>query len=86
MVTLIMYGLVVGSVYGVVALGFVLIYKSSSVLSLAQGSLLMLGGFTTLAISQMLPGGVGFFIIAILLTLVIAILFASAWRSPPPVP
>lgn len=75
MVETIVFGLVVGAVYGVVALGFVLIYKSSAVLNLAQGSLLMLGGFTTLAISQMLPGGVGFFIIAVLLTMVIAILF-----------
>ena len=70
----VMYGLVVGAVYGVVALGFVLIYKSSSVLNLAQGALLMLGGFTCLQISQMLPGGVWFFVLAVLITLVIAAL------------
>ena len=70
----VMYGLVVGAVYGVVALGFVLIYKSSSILNLAQGALLMLGGFTCLQISQMLPGGVWFFVLAVLITLVIAAL------------
>lgn len=70
----IIYGLVVGAVYGVVALGFVLIYKSSSVLNLAQGALLMLGGFTCLQIYQWLPGGVLFFILAVIVTLVIAAL------------
>jgi len=70
----IVFGLVVGAVYGVVALGFVLIYKSSSVLNLAQGALLMLGGFTCLQIARFLPGGIGFFILAVLITLVIAIL------------
>jgi len=68
------YGLVVGAVYGVVALGFVLIYKSSSVLNLAQGALLMLGGFICLQISQMLPGGILFFILAVIITVIIAAL------------
>ena len=66
------YGLVVGAVYGVVALGFALIYKSSAVLNLAQGSLLMLGGFITLSLYELLPEGVVFFMIAVLLSLVIA--------------
>jgi branched-chain amino acid transport system permease protein len=72
------YGLVVGAVYGVVALGFVLIYKSSSVLNLAQGALLMLGGFICLQISQWLPGGIWFFILAVFFTLVIAALLGFA--------
>jgi branched-chain amino acid transport system permease protein len=70
----VIYGLIVGAVYGVVALGFVLIYKSSAVLNLAQGSLLMLGGFITLSVYQFLPQGVGFFIVAVLLSMVIATL------------
>jgi len=74
MAVLIINGLVVGAVYGMVALGFVLIYKSSSVLNLAQGALLMLGGFACLVLSQMLPSGVWFFILAVLLTLLIAVL------------
>jgi len=68
------YGLVVGAIYGVVALGFVLIYKSSSVLNLAQGALLMLGGFICLSISEMFPGGIWFFILAVIITLIIAAL------------
>ena len=74
MIETVIYGLIVGAVYGVVALGFVLIYKSSAVLNLAQGALLMLGGFITLSVYQSLPQGVGFFIVAVLITMVIATL------------
>ena len=38
-------GLAIGSVYGLVALGFVLIFKSTDVFNFAQGDLLMVGGF-----------------------------------------
>jgi len=48
---LIVTGLVLGSVYALVALGFVLIYKSTSVLNFAQGELLMLGAYICLALT-----------------------------------
>src|SRR5205085_291162 len=38
-------GLVVGSIYALVALGFVIIYKSSGVLNFAQGEFLLLGAY-----------------------------------------
>jgi branched-chain amino acid transport system permease protein len=38
-------GLAIGSVYGLVALGFVLIFKSTDVVNFAQGDLLMVGGY-----------------------------------------
>jgi branched-chain amino acid transport system permease protein len=38
-------GLAVGCIYGLVALGFVLIYKSTELVNFAQGDLLMLGAF-----------------------------------------
>ena len=38
-------GLAVGCIYGLVALGFVLIYKASETVNFAQGDLLMLGAF-----------------------------------------
>jgi branched-chain amino acid transport system permease protein len=47
---LVMNGLVVGSIYALVALGFVVIYKASSVLNFAQGEFLMLGAYVCLAI------------------------------------
>ena len=38
-------GIALGCIYGLVALGFVLIYKATEVVNFAQGDLLMLGGF-----------------------------------------
>jgi len=38
-------GLAVGSIYGLSALGFVIIYKSTGILNVAQGGLVMLGSF-----------------------------------------
>jgi branched-chain amino acid transport system permease protein len=43
-------GLVVGGIYALVALGFVIIYKSSGILNFAQGEFLMLGAYVCLAI------------------------------------
>lgn len=44
-VNLIINGLLVGSVYSLICLSMVLIYKGSKVLNLAQGELLMLAGY-----------------------------------------
>jgi len=43
-------GLVVGSIYSLVALGFVIIYKSSGILNFAQGEFLLLGAYVFLAV------------------------------------
>lgn len=42
---LLINGLAIGCVYGLVALGFVLIYKAGEVVNFAQGELMMLGAF-----------------------------------------
>ena len=42
-------GMLVGLMYSLVAIGIVLIYKSSSVPNLAQGSMTMLGAYVVLA-------------------------------------
>jgi branched-chain amino acid transport system permease protein len=42
---LLINGLLIGSVYSLICLSMVLIYKGSKVLNLAQGELLMLGGY-----------------------------------------
>src|SRR5512138_2204485 len=46
---LVLNGLVIGSIYALVGLGFVIIYKSSSILNFAQGEFLMLGAYVCLA-------------------------------------
>jgi branched-chain amino acid transport system permease protein len=45
---LVINGLVVGSIYALVATGFVIIYKSTSALNLAQGEFLMVGAYACL--------------------------------------
>jgi branched-chain amino acid transport system permease protein len=47
---LVINGLVVGSIYALVAMGFVIIYKSTSVLNFAQGEFLLLGAYVSLAL------------------------------------
>jgi branched-chain amino acid transport system permease protein len=49
-VQLVLNGLVIGSIYALVGMGFVIIYKSSSILNFAQGEFLMLGAYVCLAI------------------------------------
>jgi branched-chain amino acid transport system permease protein len=64
-------GLVVGSIYALVALGFVLIYKSTSILNFAQGELLMFGAYVclTLTVELKIP-----FVFSFMLTLVFSFL------------
>ena len=49
---LLLNGLVVGSIYSLVAIGFVIIFKASGVLNFAQGEFLLLGAYVFLAISS----------------------------------
>ena len=46
---LIISGVALGCIYGLIALGFVLIYKATETVSFAQGELMMLGAFAGLA-------------------------------------
>jgi len=48
---LVMSGIVVGSIYALSALGFVLIYKSSRVLNIAHGQIIASGAFITYALT-----------------------------------
>ncbi len=63
-------GIMVGGIYALVALGWVLIYKCSGVLNLAMGELTLIGAYVTLTFYQMgLP-----FILAVLFTLIVGII------------
>ncbi len=62
-------GILVGGIYALVALGWVLIYKCSGVLNLAMGELTLIGAYVTLTFYQMgLP-----FILAVVGTLIVGI-------------
>ena len=50
-------GIAQGCAYGLIALGFVLIYKATEVVNFAHGEFMMLGAFTVLAFSEALGWG-----------------------------
>ncbi len=68
---LVINGLVVGSVYALVALGFVIIFKSTSVVNFAQGEFLLLGAYISLAV-------VGQFNVPFWIALTITLIFSVA--------
>lgn len=72
---LVINGLVVGSIYSLVALGFVIIYKATKVVNFAQGELVMVGAYICfgLTVQLQLP-----FWVAFLLTLVVSVLVGLA--------
>ena len=51
---LLISGIAQGCIYGLIALGFVLIYKATETVSFAQGELMMLGAFCALALLTVL--------------------------------
>lgn len=68
LLNLLINGLVVGSVYSMISLSMVLIYKGSKVLNLAQGELLMLGGYVGLLLMNTLHLH---FLLALLVTMIV---------------
>ncbi len=64
-VQLVVTGVMLGSIFALVALGWVLIYKCSGVLNLAMGELTLIGGYVCLALYQrfvtFMPLGYAFF-------------------------
>jgi branched-chain amino acid transport system permease protein len=59
--SLLLNGISLGAIYALVALGFVIIFKASEVVSFTQGSLLLLGAYTTARLS----GPLGFWLAAL---------------------
>ena len=68
---LLVTGIVTGSVYALVALGFVLIYKSTSIINFAQGEFVLVGAYVCLWVVADL--GVPF-IPAFIITVIIAVI------------
>lgn len=69
---LVISGLVIGGVYALVALGFVLIYKASDVINFAQGEFLLIGAHLTLTFMlvynlPLIPAVLGALLVAVLL-------------------
>lgn len=65
-------GLLAGTLYSLVAIGFVLIYKASGVFNFAQGSMLLFAALTFVSLrEQGMP-----FVVALLLTVIVMIVGA----------
>ncbi len=62
--TLLLNGIIVGALYGVVAMSFVLIYKATQVVNFAQGEFLLVGAWVCwwLLVQFQVPFFIGFFI------------------------
>ena len=73
LIQLLVSGLALGTIYALIALGFVVIYRASQVFNFAQGELVTVGAFTMVAISE---AGVPW-PLAVLATM--AALSSSAW-------
>jgi len=72
---LVVNGAAAGCIYGLIALGFVLIYKATEMVNFAQGDIMMLGGF--LAFSLIAHWGLNYWVGA-LLAIVITAAFGYA--------
>lgn len=68
LVTILIGALMIGSIYGLLGLGYSLIYKATGLMTFVQGELLMLGAFFGLTFYKIL--GLPFFI-ALLLTVIV---------------
>ena len=52
---LVVNGAASGCIYGLIALGFVLIYKATEMVNFAQGDVMMLGGFVAFSADRAVP-------------------------------
>ena len=48
-------GVTYGTIYGIVAIGFNIIYNTTGIINFAQGEFVMLGGMTAVTLSRVLP-------------------------------
>lgn len=67
---LLISGLANGCVYGLIAMGFVLIYKATEAVNFAQGDMMMLGAFVALGLTNTDYMGLSFYV-AVPITLVV---------------
>jgi len=80
---LVISGLVVGSIYSAVALGFVIIYKSTRVVNFAQGEFLMVGAYVCYAfLVQMQVPFWGALVLTILFSMVLALIIERLILRP----
>ena len=74
-------GLTLGSIYGLIAIGYTMVYGIIGMINFAHGDVFMIGAFISLAVFLVLTTlmGVTFLPLVLFLALVVSMLFTSAW-------
>ena len=73
-------GLTLGSIYGLIAIGYTMVYGIIGMINFAHGDIFMVGAFIALiAFVAIITLGITFIPIALLLVLVVAMVFTSAY-------
>ena len=74
-------GLTLGSIYGLIAIGYTMVYGIIGMINFAHGDIFMVGSFIALATFLALTAvfGFAFLPLVLLVVLILAMLFAAAW-------
>lgn len=74
-------GLTLGSIYGLIAIGYTMVYGIIGMINFAHGDIFMIGSFIALAMFLILTSVLGFAFlpVVLLIVLIVAMLFTSAW-------
>ncbi|MCO0638225.1 branched-chain amino acid ABC transporter permease LivH, partial [Lutimaribacter sp. EGI FJ00014] len=74
-------GLTLGSIYGLIAIGYTMVYGIIGMINFAHGDIFMIGAFISLAVFLLLTSVLGFAFlpVVLLIVLIVAMLFTSAW-------
>ncbi len=74
-------GLTLGSIYGLIAIGYTMVYGIIGMINFAHGDIFMIGSFIALAMFLILTSVLGFAFlpVVLLIVLIVAMVFTSAW-------
>ncbi|MCX7344934.1 MAG: branched-chain amino acid ABC transporter permease LivH, partial [Alphaproteobacteria bacterium] len=77
-------GITLGSIYGLIAIGYTMVYGIIGMINFAHGDVFMIGGFVSLIaiVALGLTGGSGMFlvILSLILVVIIAMIIAAAFN------
>jgi len=79
-VNLIIAATVLASIYGLINVGFVLLYRTTGVINFAQGHFMLLGAFAMWALTQVLPYGISLIITVAVLAAIGAVIYLVLMR------
>ncbi|MBA3518148.1 MAG: branched-chain amino acid ABC transporter permease LivH [Rhizobiales bacterium] len=76
-------GLTLGSIYGLIAIGYTMVYGIIGMINFAHGDIFMVGAFVALIVILGLglvgSSGMAFMLLALIIVLVVAMTFTSVW-------